>query len=454
MQSLVEFIARYAAHGNEAAVRYRRGYRMETWTYARVVQEANRAARELEFRGIGKGDAVVLWGESSPEWITAFFGCLLRGAVAVPIDHGSTAEFAARVAREVNAKLIFRSRAVPDIDFGAAAIVLESLGELTEQRDDSPYPAPALGRGDTLEIIFTSGTTAEPRGVVISHGNVLANIEPLETEIRKYLRYERIFHPLRFLNLLPLSHVFGQMLGIFIPPLLAGTVVLIDTLKPSELINVIRRERVSVLVAVPRFMESLQREIQREMERDGRSGKFNEDFARGEKEHFLRRWWRFRGIHSRFGWKFWAFISGGAALPEQVEGFLEAPGLRGDSRLRHDGDHFTHQPESSLPVGPRLDRKSFSGDGSARGRARRNSGARRKRCAGLSPTRSGAIRGGGRRMVSYRRHCGNGRRGPPVFQGAAEKRDRHAGGDEHISRRSGKSGAPAAGSARLRGDRN
>ncbi|MGC2702581.1 MAG: AMP-binding protein [Candidatus Acidiferrales bacterium] len=326
MQSLVEFIARYAAHGNEAAVRYRRGYRMETWTYARVVQEANRAARELEFRGIGKGDAVVLWGESSPEWITAFFGCLLRGAVAVPIDHGSTAEFAARVPRQVNAKLIFRSRAVPDIDFGAAAIVLESLGELTEQRDDSPYPAPALGRGDTLEIIFTSGTTAEPRGVVISHGNVLANIEPLETEIRKYLRYERIFHPLRFLNLLPLSHVFGQMLGIFIPPLLAGTVVLIDTLKPSELINVIRRERVSVLVAVPRFMESLQREIQREMERDGRSGKFNEDFARGEKEHFLRRWWRFRGIHSRFGWKFWAFISGGAALPEQVEGFWKRLG--------------------------------------------------------------------------------------------------------------------------------
>ena len=54
---------------------------------------------------------------------------------------------------------------------------------------------------------------------MISHGNVLANIEPLETEIRKYLRYERIFHPLRFLNLLPLSHVFGQLLAIFIPPI-------------------------------------------------------------------------------------------------------------------------------------------------------------------------------------------------------------------------------------------
>jgi long-chain acyl-CoA synthetase len=320
VQSLVDFVAQYAARGNEIAVRYRRGYRMETWTYARIAEQANRAARELESRGIAKGDAVLLWGENSPEWIMAFFGCLLRGAVTVPIDHGSTAEFAARVTREVNAKCIFHSRARADAGLAGNSIILESLSELTEHRD-SPYPAPPLSRHDTLEIIFTSGTTAEPRGVVISHGNVLANIEPVQREIQKYLRYERIFHPLRFLNLLPLSHVFGQMLGIFIPPFLAGTVVFIDSLKPSGLIEVIRDERISVLVAVPRFIESLQREILRQMERDSHTQTFNENFARAEKQHFLLRWWRFRKIHSLLGWKFWAFISGGAALPEQVETF-------------------------------------------------------------------------------------------------------------------------------------
>jgi len=321
VQSLIDFVAQYAARGNEVAVRYRRGYRMETWTYAQIARLAKCVARELEFRGVGKGDAVLLWGENSPEWIIAFFGCLLRGAVTVPIDHGSTAEFAARVAREVNAKLVFRSRALPDTGLADRSIILESLAEPPAQRDLSPYAAPPLSRQDILEIIFTSGTTAEPRGVVISHGNVLANIEPVEREIQKYLRYERVFHPLRFLNLLPLSHVFGQMLGIFIPSFLAGTVVFIDSLNPSGLIEVIRDERISVLVAVPRFIESLQREIQRRMERDGRMQQFDESFARAEKEHFLRRWWRFRRIHSLLGWKFWAFISGGAALPEQAESF-------------------------------------------------------------------------------------------------------------------------------------
>ena len=321
MESLVDFVGKYAANGNEVAVRHRRGYRMETWSYAQIVQGANRLARELEFSGIGKGDVVLLWGENSPEWIVVFFGCLLRGAVIVPVDHGSTVEFASRIGSEVNAKLMFRSGSLPDPDLPIHSVVLESVPELTAARDSSPYPAPSLSRSDTLEIIFTSGTTSEPRGVVISHGNVLANIEPIEREIQKYLRYERIFHPLRFLNLLPLSHVFGQMLGIFIPPFLTGTVVFIDSLKPSEIVDVIRRERISVLVAVPRFIESLQREIQHKVERDGLTRQFNEDFVGAEKEHFLRRWWRFRRIRSRFGWKFWAFISGGAALPEQVEAF-------------------------------------------------------------------------------------------------------------------------------------
>lgn len=319
-ESLLTFARKYGANGREVAVRQRRGYRMESWTYGRIGEEANRVARDLQTRGLGKGDAALLWGENSAEWIVAFLGCLLCGVVIVPIDQGATSEFAARVAREVRARIVFRGRGQPEI-VGLPTLAFESLVQSIAHHRASAYASPTLSRQDTLEIIFTSGTTAEPRGVVVSHGNVLANTERLEQEIQKYRRYERIVHPIRFLNLLPLSHVFGQMLGIFIPPMLAGTVVFLDSLKVADLLDCIKRERVSVLVAVPRFIESLQREVERHEERERRLEKFRERFARAEGVPFLRRWWRFRRIHSRLGWKFWAFISGGAALPEEPERF-------------------------------------------------------------------------------------------------------------------------------------
>ena len=204
---------------------------------------------------------------------------------------------------------------------GVPRFDLEGLQESVSRYPADPVVLPKLTRDDIVEIVFTSGTTAEPRGVVITHGNILANLEPLEREIGKYLKYERIFHPIRFLNLLPLSHVFGQFLGIFLPQLLAGTVIFHDSLNPTEIIRLVREQRISVIVAVPRLMESLKDKIERDMDAMGRRPWFEKQLAAAQGEHFVRRWWRFRRIHSQFGWKFWAFISGGAALDADTEEF-------------------------------------------------------------------------------------------------------------------------------------
>src|ERR1700757_2547105 len=99
-QSLTSFVVAYEARGDEIAVKQRRGYRVESWSYRRIVEQANRLARELESRGIKKGDSALLWGENSAEWIIAFFACLLCGVVIVPVDHGSSQEFVSRVASE------------------------------------------------------------------------------------------------------------------------------------------------------------------------------------------------------------------------------------------------------------------------------------------------------------------------------------------------------------------
>ncbi len=318
-RSVVEYLENYLRRGRECAYIQRRGYRSVRWSYRQVAEAAFQFARELEHRGIGKGERVLLWGPNSSEWVAAFFGCALRGVIVVPIDDAGAADFTQRVYRQVDGKLLLCSR--EHAQASIPGLILEDLSEILSGHSSAPYEAAGVGSTDTLEVVFTSGTTAEPKGVVITHSNVLGNIAPLETEIQQYLKYERLVHPVRFLNLLPLSHVFGQFLGMFLPQLMGGTVIFQDLLNPAEVIRTIRRERVSVLVAVPRMLQSLKEKIERDLEDEGRLEDFRRRFQAAEGKHFLHRWWIFRREHRQFGWKFWAFICGGAALHRVTEEF-------------------------------------------------------------------------------------------------------------------------------------
>jgi long-chain acyl-CoA synthetase len=347
-ESLAEFVlVNFRKHRDECAYGQRRGYRMEWFTYGQVLEMALQFCRELEAREIRKGDRVMLWGENCAEWVAVFFGCALRGVAVVPMDDGASADFAARIAGQVGARLWVCSRRHAGehgtVAAGRPVVVLEevkipnpstisgqALSQTTRQgrgtRDKSSVPSSTysnvvIGRGDTLQIVFTSGTTAEPKGVVITHGNVLANIAPLERGMQRYLKYERWVHPVRFLNLLPLSHVFGQFLGMFLPPLLGGTVIFQEELKPSEIVSTIRRDRVSVLVSVPRVLQSLKQKTERDFEDRGKAEGFRQRFHAAEGKYFPWRWWIFRDIRRQFGWRFLAFICGGAALDAETEEF-------------------------------------------------------------------------------------------------------------------------------------
>ena len=319
--SIGAFLDDFLRHSSEQAYVQRRGYRVERWTYVEVARLAFQLARELEALGIAKGERILLWGENCAEWVAAFFACALRGVIAVPMDDAASPDFAARVLAETDSRLALCSSKHQQHISGTPFIALEQLSSRVQGISAEPYAPTPLDPSDPLEIIFTSGTTAAPKGVVISHANVLSNIAPLATEIRSYLKYERWVHPVRFLNLLPLSHVFGQFLGLFLPPLMAGTVVFQSALGPTEVIETIRRERVSVLVAVPRMLQSLKDKIERDLEAGHELGSFHATFESAKAQYFLRRWWTFRKIRRQFGWKFWAFISGGAALDSDTEEF-------------------------------------------------------------------------------------------------------------------------------------
>jgi long-chain acyl-CoA synthetase len=232
------------------------------------------------------------------------------------MDRIAAPEFAQRVAADVDAKLILCSTPLVAHTGDRPHLELETLSEAVAGYSLERYAPSAVSRGDTAQIVFTSGTTADPRGVVLTHGNILASVDPIEREFPKYRKYERIFHPIRFLGMLPLSHVFGQFMGVFIPPLIGGTVFFTESFKPGEVIGAIKRERISVLIAVPRVVEALKNRLESELGTHIR--KF---WAVAENEKFLKRWWRFRKVHKLLGWKFWAIISGGAALDQNTEEF-------------------------------------------------------------------------------------------------------------------------------------
>jgi long-chain acyl-CoA synthetase len=316
------FRTNFTKHRTETAYKQRRGYRMESYTHGEVLSLALGFGRLLEERRIAQGDRVMIWGENCAEWVAVFFGCVMRGVVVVPMDDGAASDFVERVLRQVGAKLLVASRKhLRDHSSSHLPVATVLLEELSANEAETSTSDVVVGRDDILQIVFTSGTTADPKGVVITHGNVLANIAPFEREMRGYLKYERLVHPIRFLNLLPLSHVFGQFLGMFLPPLLGGTVIFQNELSPSEVVSTIRRERVSVTVSVPRVLQSLKQKVERDLEDQGRRQAFVTRLEAAKKKHFLRRWWIFRGIRRQFGWKFWAFISGGAALDSETEDF-------------------------------------------------------------------------------------------------------------------------------------
>ena len=284
------------------------------------------------------GSAVAIWSENRPEWIAALWGALLEGVVVVPIDYRTSADFLSKVAGIVDAKAILVGDTV-DVEplgverriwklgeiFRPSASLSETVlrpptsdlrpptSDLRPATSDLRPSASAISGDTTAEIIFTSGATAEPKGVVLTHKNILANIVPIEREMAKYRKYTLPFRPIRFLNLLPLSHMFGQAMATFVPPMLPGVVVFTRSYAPDDIIKQIKSRRISVLVSVPKILEVLKDHVLRV------APEAAEPPPPGM--HWSMRWWRYRRVHRMFGYKFWAMVVGAAPLDPELEAF-------------------------------------------------------------------------------------------------------------------------------------
>ena len=329
MDTLLDLLERFTSLGDREAIRYHNGYRTWKLTYRQLYRRICAFAGFLDQRSVRKGDRLLLWGENRPEWAVVFWASVARGVEVVPIDFHSSIEFVRRIQSEILPRLIVvgdqpARKAGDSLDtLGTDVLHFHDLADLPEIDELSPA---AVSRDDVVEILYTSGTTSEPKGVVHRHRNLCANLNPIGREIGRYRTLARPFQPIRLLDALPLSHMFGQLAGLFVPPLLGGAVVFSGDYSPGALIETVRRERVSVMISVPRLLQNLRNELERRFDLPERRPRYHGIAGVGI-PGVVARWWMFRDVHRALGLKFWCVVAGGARLDADLEDFWKRLGL-------------------------------------------------------------------------------------------------------------------------------
>lgn len=311
MQTLIDLFETFGNRGAGTAFVNRTGVRRIQVSYGEFHDLSLKMARLLADNGVEPGDRVLIWGPNSSWWGVAFWGIILRGAIAVPVDFMSERERAETIHKLTEAKLVIQSRFKPERLTASPSLLLENIQYLLERVEpigEIARPAP----GDTAQLIYTSGTTGNPKGVILTHANLIANLTQINRQI------PIITPAFTFLSLLPLSHMFEQMGGFFTPLYRGAAVVYLRTLKPSAIMEALEDEDIYVIVAVPRLMQLLKTSIERELAEKHLDTVFRLLLKRAEKFAPAMRRRIFYPVHKKFGRNFTLFVSGGASLAPEV----------------------------------------------------------------------------------------------------------------------------------------
>jgi len=287
------------------------GFRTRIWSYRDLADLAPRVARVLTDQGLERGDRVLIWGVNRPEWSIGFFGALFAGIVLVPLDVRSAPDFVAKIAQRTRAKLVLASAqtAPQAADLNLPVVLIESLPD--RARNVAPLPTPEIAPTDLVEVVFTSGTTGEPKGAMLTHANLVANATALRT-VFPFKPDERL------LSILPLSHMFEQTCGLITPFMAGASIVYPVSRQPAVLMRTFRDYRVTMLLVVPAGLKLLDSAIGRKVDASGKRASFDRlhRIARN-----VPRWLKrilFRPVISQFGGRFRTLAIGAAALEEDL----------------------------------------------------------------------------------------------------------------------------------------
>jgi len=303
IRTLQDLVAELPRWGDRRALGLAGDLGVRWWSYRRLAAETQRAAGLLAQAGVGKGDRVLLWAPNSPEWAAAFLGATARGAVPVLVDLQHPLDFVRRVAERERAALMLHACPDAPADWQPLSRFLDPPlpGEGCATGEGSGVRGPAATPDDPAVIVYSSGTTGEPKGVTLTHANLAAQLAPFD-RWRRLLSLTRA----RLLVLPPLSHVLGLVVGLLLPLRLGLAAVYTPSLRPAQWARIIRGFRMAALVAVPRTLRLLADFVE---QTPGRGGLF----------------WRRGQVFGRIPFRI--LLVGGARLPVDLERFWRRSGL-------------------------------------------------------------------------------------------------------------------------------
>ncbi|HEY1553697.1 MAG TPA: AMP-binding protein, partial [Kofleriaceae bacterium] len=350
------FDATVKLHKNRPALRLLRkddGAEPISYTYGQMGELGYRGAATLRAMGIGLGDRVAVMSENRPEWGISYFAVLLAGATAVPLDKELTLAEVVNLARTAQARALVLSRKVAERLAGEAGLAVPvgidddddpmivwspahaALGEYFAREvdpasqarvlafdelltdGDAPAVAAADTRGDTVaSLIFTSGTTGTPKGVMLTHKNFTSMVAKLSSLFQLYTHD-------KLLSVLPLHHTFEFSAGFLMPLLHGASIDYLEEIEADPLARALEDEGITGMVGVPALWQLLERKIYKnisdagvlaekafdsiiELNRSLRE-KLPWDVATGKLLFFP--------VHRKLGGRMRLLISGGSALP-------------------------------------------------------------------------------------------------------------------------------------------
>jgi long-chain acyl-CoA synthetase len=309
MQTLVSLFEKSVkSFKNNKALKMRPRWRMISWTYHDLKEYAYKIAAMLESHGVGYGDKVILISQNSPYWVGAFFGILHKGAVVVPLNPQSSEEFLNKIIKATGAKVVLKSF----ILFSKNKIKIPVVDIETFTSKSKFFEKHNVKPDDVAEIVYTSGTTGDPKGVVLTHRNIYSNLESISG-------MSKITTADRTVAVLPLFHMYEQTCEMF-TSLKNGACILFSTSVSTRAIQrSLQDQKATKLLVVPELLETILRKIESKARENRQKRKLKKLFAFSKHmPKFLQRL-LFRNVHKKFGGKLKIIACGGAALSEEVE---------------------------------------------------------------------------------------------------------------------------------------